>query len=158
MRFRVWRTVQVGTHRTIAELEKALTIKPCGRTWDSSLPFPIQPAGTLQLILVKGFQIGQMVYESRKAICNLALRAGLLECPSEVAVQLILQDSLDSYMNETNIGSTEKVGDRTDCYMSVNSRLGTSWVNCSVDAEKGFDPADVWIFVVTSSAECGLAV
>lgn len=158
MQFRVWRTVQVGTQSTVAELEKDLTGKPCGRTWDSSLPFPIQPNGTLQLTLIKGFQIGQVAQASRKAICNLALRAGLLECPSEVAVQLILQDLLDSYMNETNVGSTEKVGDRADCYMSVNSRLGTSWVNCSVDPEQGFDPTDVWIFVVAASSECSLAV
>lgn len=157
MQFRVWRTVQVGTHRTIADLERALATARCGRTWDLSLPFPIQPAGTLHLTLVKGFQIGQGAHASRKAICDLALRAGLLECPSEVAVQLILQDLLDSYMNETNIGSTEKIGDRSDCYMSVNSRLGTPWVNCSVDSEQGFDPADIWMFII-ASAECSLTV
>lgn len=157
MHYRVWRTVHVGTHRTIAELEEALAGKPCGRTWDASLSFPIQPSGTLELTIVKGFQIGQIAHASRKEICELAVRAGMAECPNEVSVQLILQDLLDSYMGETNIGSTEKVGGRSDCYMSVNSRLGTSWVNCSVDSEQGFDPAEVWVFVITQ-AERSLVV
>ncbi|MSU55731.1 MAG: hypothetical protein EXS51_00265 [Candidatus Taylorbacteria bacterium] len=157
MKFKVWRTVKVGTYPTCADLEKAVNGKCGGRTWFSSLPFIIQPAGTLELTLVKGFQLGQRRNASRKEICELAKRARLQECPNEVAVQLVLQDFIDPYTFETNIGSTEKLGDRSDCYMSVNSRLGMVWLNCYVDQPEGFEPSIVWVFVVPQT-EKSLAV
>jgi hypothetical protein len=95
--FAVWKTIKLGTHKTVADLKTAITSSGC-RIADWADDLMKQAAFTLaaeetevDLVVKSVADLGFVRATPYRTICVKAQELGLALCPSEVGPQLRLQ-------------------------------------------------------------------
>jgi len=151
--FPTWKTITLGTHKSVADLRTALeqgNFKV--GDWASQILAKVTLASqetTIELVRVTGAQLGQTANETLGQICVRAKKYGLARCPAEVGPQLrhqyndqpigevvwVAMDSIAGSYGSPRVFCVER--DEDDQWLRTN------------DADPGcvWDPGGGWVFV-----------
>ena len=150
----IWKTIQVGTHSSIAELRQALVDAGCRISdWADSILAKVALATkqtSIDLVIVSVAELGFPNGATLKQIYKAALKKGYLLCPPEVGPQLRLQYAKDDQpLDEWLIIAMEPIAD-SDGYLNVFNVVrdeGDLWLYSSYGGPGNFyDPESRLVF------------
>jgi hypothetical protein len=150
--FPTWKTIKLGTYKSVQELSKALTD---GRflvdDWASSILEKTTLAGVeteIELVCVSGYNLGFITPARRDAIYNRALEFDLVPVPAEVGPQLRLAYT-DQPTNDGLLVAMEPLAGPTDIpivFVVMRHDLAICLYTEDGRPDSEWDPYYWWVF------------
>ncbi len=153
--FPTWRTVTIGTHKTVEELKTAIKQAGCYISdWADDIlgkkAFTLSSEKTeFELVKISVAELGFKNGATLKDIYAKALELGLDKCPAEVGPQLRLQYD-DQPKGEWLLIAMEPISDSDGdplVFYVMRYDDGESWLYASYDdPDYVWDSQNVWVF------------